>query len=80
MKNIEHRQVLSAALLKQENTRMMASSNLPFAAEPFGAPYQSIKPTNPNPFLVIPGVIFFSFFIGTLWIIRKQYIAQELEA
>ena len=80
VKNNEHRQVLSAALLKQENTRMMASSNVPFAAEPFGAPYQSIKPTNPNPFLVIPGAIFFSLFIGGLWIIRKQYIAQELEA
>ncbi|MDB4219540.1 Wzz/FepE/Etk N-terminal domain-containing protein [Emcibacteraceae bacterium] len=76
IKNIEHRQVLATALLEQEDISMMASSNLPFASEPFGAPYPSLKPTNPNPIIIIPMAIILSLFLSSLWIIRIHYIAS----
>ena len=47
------RQALHDILAEQEKRRMVASSNLPFAAEPFGAPTVSVKATSPRPLLLI---------------------------
>ena len=58
----EYRQALVQTMAEQEKMRMMASSNLPFAAEPFGAPSASILPTKPNP----PLVLLIGFLLGTL--------------
>lgn len=65
----EHRQILAASLLKQENIGMTASSGLPFAAEPFGKPYSSVKPTTPNLILVLLLAVFFGLFICIVWIL-----------
>lgn len=49
----EHRQALFEILSQQEKIRMAASSDIAFAAEPFGQPYVLIKPASPNVLLVL---------------------------
>lgn len=49
----EYRQSLAEALATYEKSRMMASSNVPFAAEKFGNIWVSPMPTEPSPFLVL---------------------------
>lgn len=49
----EYRQSLAETLAAYEKTRMMASSDVSFAAERFGAVWISPNPTDPSPFLVI---------------------------
>lgn len=49
----EHRQALADALSEQERARMMAQSDLPFAAEPFGTIKVSADPVSPQPLVVI---------------------------
>jgi hypothetical protein len=54
----EYRQALTDTASEQEKLRMAASSNLPFVAEPFGAPEVSAKPVFPNvPILWVLGAI-----------------------
>lgn len=45
----EHREALAEALGEQERSRMMASVNVPFAAERFGIVKVSTRPTSPKP-------------------------------
>ena len=55
----EYRQALIDTASEQEKLRMAASSNLPFAAEPFGGPEVSAKPVSPNvPLLWVLGALF----------------------
>jgi len=49
----EHRAALAQALSEQEKLRMMASSSVPFAAEPFGPVTASSRPTTPQPAFVL---------------------------
>ena len=49
----EHRQAIAQALLGEEKVRMLASSSLPFAAEPLGPPSSSAGPISPRPILVL---------------------------
>lgn len=49
----EYRESLAQALSSYENTRMMASSNASFAAEPFGDVWISTRPATPKPFVVL---------------------------
>lgn len=49
----EYRESLVQALSAQERTRMMASSDAPYAAEPLGAIVASVKPTTPKPVVVL---------------------------
>lgn len=48
----EHRSALTQALSSYEMMRMMASSSVPFTAEPFGEIVVSIDPVSPRPILV----------------------------
>ncbi|MCG2841193.1 Wzz/FepE/Etk N-terminal domain-containing protein [Sandaracinobacter sp. RS1-74] len=48
-----YREVLVETLAAQEKKRMLASTGLPYAAEPFGPPVSGGRPTSPNPFIVI---------------------------
>ncbi len=50
---LENRTILLAMLSEQEKTRMAASSGLPFAAEPFGAPILPPVPNSPNGLVVL---------------------------
>lgn len=49
----EHRMALAQILSEQEKLRMMASANVPYAAEPFGEITASAAPTSPNVLLVV---------------------------
>ena len=70
----EHRVAIGEALSEQEKFRMMASSEIPFAAEPFDGPSASIYPTAPSPYVVLAagvaaGIVLgiaLAFFIGGL--------------
>ena len=49
----DHRVVLAETLGEQERARMMASSRSPFAADPFGNATASLRPTRPQPVIVL---------------------------
>jgi Chain length determinant protein len=50
---VEHRTAIGAILLDQEKNRMLAKSNLDYAAEMFDPPTPSLRPTKPLPFLTL---------------------------
>jgi uncharacterized protein involved in exopolysaccharide biosynthesis len=58
----EYRQALNEIIAEQEKRRMVASSNLPFAAEPVSGPTESVHPISPRPILML----FLSVFLGAL--------------
>jgi hypothetical protein len=60
----DHRTALSQALSEQERIRMMANSNLPFAAEPFGPPTVSSAPSSPRPGIVLTVSLILGAMIG----------------
>lgn len=63
----EYRQALIDTASEQEKLRMAASSNLPFAAEPFGGAEVSSRPVSPNlPVLWVLGALLGTA-IGGLW-------------
>lgn len=62
----EYRQSLHDILAEQEKRRMVASSNLPFAAEPFGQPTISVRPTSPRPVLAIFSSLLFGTLLGVI--------------
>lgn len=62
----EHRLALANALSEQEKTRMMSNSTTPFAAEPFGQPFVSRRPTQPTPVLLLLSSGVAGIFVGTL--------------
>jgi len=49
----ELRQVLTNTFSQQEVWIMMSSSNTPFAAQPVGDAVSSIRPTSPNPLVIL---------------------------
>jgi hypothetical protein len=51
--NADVREALMATLTEQEKIKMMASATAAYAAQPFGTPSASRKPTSPKPFLVL---------------------------
>lgn len=62
----EHRAAIADTLSEQEKTRMMASSSLAFAADPFGPVTASLRPTSPNPSIVLILSIAIGAFLGIL--------------
>jgi uncharacterized protein involved in exopolysaccharide biosynthesis len=49
----EHRQALAEMLGEQEKARMLASSDAPYSAQPFGTAFASSSPTSPKPLIVL---------------------------
>jgi uncharacterized protein involved in exopolysaccharide biosynthesis len=62
--NADIRESLISTLTDQEKTKMMASATAPYAAQPFGLPSASRKPTDPKPFLVLAAAIFVGGLMG----------------
>lgn len=60
----EHRQAITQALIDEEKNLMMANSNQPFAAEPFGGPTALFRPTDPNPLLILSAGALAGILIG----------------
>jgi hypothetical protein len=64
--NADVRESLMATLTDQQKIKMMASVTAPYAAQPFGLPSASRKPTSPKPFLVLAAAIFAGGLLGVL--------------
>lgn len=62
----EYRQALNDIIIEQEKRRMVASSDLAFAAEPLEEPAISPKPTSPRPALVIILSLMLGSFAGVI--------------
>lgn len=60
----EYRESLVQALSAQERTRMMASSDAPYSAEPLGAITASVRPTTPKPAVVLAAALVFGLLLG----------------
>jgi uncharacterized protein involved in exopolysaccharide biosynthesis len=60
----EHRQAIADALSDQEKSLMMASAHAAYAADPFGAPSASARPTKPDPITILGGSLFVGALIG----------------
>ncbi len=70
----EYRQALYEVIVEQEKRRMVASSDLPFAAEPFGKPTASPQPIKPRPTFVL----ILSLFLGSLVGVLGAFVANQL--
>jgi hypothetical protein len=64
--NTDIREALMTTLTDQEKAKMMASVTVPYAAQPFGLPSASRRPTSPRPFLVLLGAVFAGGLFGVL--------------
>lgn len=60
----DYRAALSQSLIEQEKTKMAASSNVPFAAQPLGNPGVPEKPSSPQGVLILVGATALGFFLG----------------
>lgn len=67
----EHREAIAQALTEQEKERMAASSSAPYAADPFGAPSASVRPTSPRPTLVLAASLVMGGILGTLLVLVR---------
>lgn len=70
----EHRAAIADTLSEQEKTRMMASSSLAFAADPFGPVTTSLRPTSPNPTIVLALSIVIGAFSGILVAVLRTQV------
>jgi uncharacterized protein involved in exopolysaccharide biosynthesis len=80
--NTDVRQALMTTLTDQEKIKMMASATAPFAAEPFGLPSASRKPTSPKPFLVLAIAGFMGGLLGimaALWLPLLRWSPQRFK-
>ncbi|MFN3591962.1 MAG: hypothetical protein ACK4TG_07215, partial [Thermaurantiacus sp.] len=74
----EHRSALTQALSSYEMMRMMASSTVPFTAEPFGQVVTSLEPVSPRPNVVIGigiflGLVAFGAYVFLMeWVLRRH--------
>ena len=74
----EHRDAIIQTLSEQEKTKMMASSDTPFAAEMIGVPSASFRPTKPNPTLIIVASILAGLLLGVVAsLVREALSARE---
>lgn len=68
----EHREALATTLGEQERIRMMSSSDLPYAADPLGAPIVSLHPTKPKPLIFLVLSILAGSFAGMIFIVTRH--------
>ena len=73
----EYRQALHDILAEQEKRRMVASSTLPFAAEPFGEPTISVRPTSPRPLLTIVSSVLFGILLGIVIALSLHQVRRQ---
>lgn len=67
----DYRQALVEALAEQEKTRMMASSDLPFAADPFGPPSTPARPSSPQPILTLAAALVLGLVSGIVLVLIR---------
>lgn len=73
----EYRMALVAILSDQEKLNMTASSDVPYAAESLGGATSSLKPTKPNPGLVLIAGVLVGFMLGLLIILVRHNLKRD---
>jgi len=73
----DYRAALVQALAEQEKMRMMASSDLAFAAEPFGMPVASMRPTKPNALFLLVFAFGAGLAIGIVAAVFRDILARR---
>jgi len=73
----EHRRALIGVLSTQEKLLMMASSGLFFAAEPLGKPTAPLKPSKPEPKMVLVLSALVGLFVGILMVLTGNWIRNQ---
>lgn len=73
----EYKSALVAILSDQEKLNMIASSDVPYAAESIGGATASLKPTKPNPRIVLIAGVFAGLLIGLLIILVRYYVKGD---
>ncbi len=68
----EHRQGLSVLLAQQERDRMLIRIGLPYAADPIEPPSAPLRPSWPNPVLLVPAAVGAGLFGGLLLAFARQ--------
>jgi len=68
----EHREVLAELIGKEEQKLMFASSGKYFTAEPYIYPKISLRPTEPNPTLILALALVLGLFSGTALILMRR--------
>lgn len=71
---MEYRSALVTILSDQEKLNMIASSDVPYAAESLGGAVASLKPTSPNPLTVLIMGVFIGVLIGLMIILVRHYV------
>jgi uncharacterized protein involved in exopolysaccharide biosynthesis len=74
----EYRETLIQVLTEQEKTRMMASSDAPYAADVVGIPSASFRPTFPLPIPVLLGALVIGIFMGILIVLFSPSASRGL--
>ena len=78
---VEHREALAQALGEQERSRMMASvQGIAFAAEQFGAPRTTSKPTSPRAVVTLGAGLLGGLLLGVLGAIGWHVVAARRRA
>ena len=78
--NADVREALMKTLTDQEKIEMMASVTAPYAAQPFGLPSASRRPTNPTPVVVVGFAIVMGAVLGMLgaiWLPPLQWPPRQ---
>ena len=76
----EYRQALINTLSDQEKQHMMASSNVPFSAQTFGAPHATSKPVSPKLLIVVPLFIVVGMFLTVIMTVLGSRFFLRLNA
>ncbi|MBW7835275.1 MAG: hypothetical protein H3C28_01360 [Sphingomonadales bacterium] len=75
----EYRAALVAILSDQEKLSMIASSNVPYAAESLGSAIASLKPTQPRPHLVLMAGVSIGLIVGILIVLARCYVFGDIQ-
>jgi hypothetical protein len=58
---------------------MIAGSGVPYAAEPFGPAFASVRPVSPNVYVILPASFFIGVVVGSLLAILQIGFLRRVE-
>jgi hypothetical protein len=75
----DYREALINVLGEQEKLRMIAGSGVPYAAEPFGPAFASVRPVSPNVYVILPASFLIGVVVGSVLAILQVSILGRAE-